>query len=257
MIDPGKRYVRWGISFLGAAIVVLVWHLATAVLELVGPLTLPAPWAVYQKYQQLEGLIWGNLGHTVQVAAVAFVLALVLALASAILLSANETLRQALMPLVIATNSVPRVSMAPLFIFYVGPFKSQFLLAAWIAFFPMLITTFEGLTNLDDDLEMLLDSINATTWQRYKWVRIPNALPFIFDGMKLGVTLSIVGTIVVEYVATGEGIGTLAALALGNYDTALGLAVVAVVGFLSVGVFFALFVVQSRIVHWKETSLYG
>jgi NitT/TauT family transport system permease protein len=75
--------------------------------------------------------------------------------------------------------------------------------------------------------------------------------------MKLGLTLSIVGTIVVEYVATGQGIGTLAALALGNFDTALGIAVVAVTGLVSVMAFFSMFVLQSRLVHWKESSLYG
>lgn len=252
-----NRYMRWLVSFLGAASVVVVWHIATAVLELVGPLTLPEPMAVYQRYRSVEGLIWLRLEHTIKVAAVAFLISLVIAVVAAILLSSNEKIERAFMPIVVATNSVPRVSMAPLFIFYVGPWESQYLLAAWIAFFPMLMTTFEGLSNIDEDLEMLLDSVNATTWQRYKWVRIPNALPFIFDGMKLGVTLALVGTIVVEYVATGEGIGTLAALALGNYDTALGIAVVAVVGFLSVAAFFSLFVIQSRLVHWKESSLYG
>jgi NitT/TauT family transport system permease protein len=257
MVDLGKWYVRWGLSLFGAASIVLVWHLGTATFELVGPLTLPEPISVYYKYQDVDTLIWDRLSHTLVVAGIAFLISLALAVAAAVLLSANDLLRKTFMPIVVATNSVPRVTLAPLFIFYVGPFMSQYLLAAWIAFFPMLVSTFQGLTELDDDLEMLLDQLDASTWQRYKWVRLPNALPFIFDGMKLGLTLSIVGTIVVEYVATGQGIGTLAALALGNFDTALGIAVVAVTGLVSVMAFFSMFVLQSRLVHWKESSLYG
>jgi NitT/TauT family transport system permease protein len=257
MVDMGKWYVRWTISLLGAASIVLVWHLGTATLELVGPLTLPEPVSVYQKYQAVNSLIWERLTHTLMVAGVAFVISLALAVAVAMVLSANDLLRKTFMPIVVATNSVPRVTLAPLFIFYVGPFTSQYMLAAWIAFFPMLVSTFEGLTEQEEDLEMLLDQLDASTWQRYKWIRLPNALPFIFDGMKLGLTLSIVGTIVVEYIATGKGIGTLAALALGNFDTALGIAVVAVTGLVSVIAFFSMFVLQSRLVHWKESSLYG
>lgn len=257
MVNFGKWYVRWMISLAGVTSIVLVWHLGTATFELVGPLTLPEPLAVYEKYQATSDLIWTRLSHTLQVAVIAFVVSLLLAVAAAIILSANEIFRKSFMPLVVATNSIPRVTLAPLFIFYFGPFSSQYLLAAWIAFFPMLVSTFEGLTNLDKDLEMLLDQVGASTWQRYKWVRLPKALPFIFDGMKLGLTLSIVGTIVVEYIATGQGIGTLAALALGNFDTALGIAVVAVTGLISVTAFFSMFVLQSRLVHWKESSLYG
>lgn len=257
MVNLGKWYYRWTISLMGAAAVVLVWHLGTATFDLVGPLTLPEPLSVYQKYQMTDHIIWKRLSHTLQVAGLAFIVSLLLAVTAAIILSANEKLRKTFMPLVVATNSVPRVTLAPLFIFYVGPFTSQYLLAAWIAFFPMLISTFEGLTNLDEDMEMLLDQLGASTWQRYQWVRLPNALPFIFDGMKLGLTLSIVGTIVVEYIATGQGIGTLAALALGQFDTALGISVVAVTGLVSVIAFFSMFVLQSRLVHWKESSLYG
>lgn len=257
MANVGKWYIRWTISVLGAASVILVWHLGTATFDLVGPLTLPEPFAVYQKYQAVSDLIWDRLWHTLQVAGIAFIVSFLLAVSAAIVLSANDVLRKSFMPLVIATNSVPRVTLAPLFIFYMGPSSSQYLLAAWIAFFPMLVSTFEGLVESNENMETLLDQLGASTWQRYKWVRLPNALPFIFDGLKLGLTLSIVGTIVVEYIATGEGIGTLAALALGNFDTALGIAVVAVTGFVSVLAFFSMFVLQSRLVHWKESSLYG
>jgi NitT/TauT family transport system permease protein len=123
----------------------------------------------------------------------------------------------------------------------------------------MVVNTMEGLESVDDDLMQLLDSLGASTVQEYRMVRIPNALPFIFDGLKIGVTLSVIGVITAEFILPQGGastIGGLALLSLMNYNTTLAFSVVILTGFASVTVFFLLFVLQDRLVHWKESSMF-
>lgn len=254
-LNKESRRVQIGISTAGTVLIVLAWHMVSDVFDLVTDLTLPGPVTIYTETMNVSSLIISNLIPTVQVSVVGFVAATVLGIGSAVVLTSNERVRNALMPLIVSGNSVPRVALAPVIIFYIGGFQAKYLVSAWIAFFPMLVNAMEGLGNLDDDFELLLDSLDATWWQEYRKVRFQNALPFLFDGMKIAVTLSIVGAVVGEYVAAEKGMGFLALFALRNLEIPLVFGIVGVMGLVSVAAFYTLFKLQNRIVHWRQTDL--
>jgi NitT/TauT family transport system permease protein len=111
------------------------------------------------------------------------------------------------------------------------------------------------MANLDEDLQLLQQSLGASIWQEYRYIRIPNALPFIFDGMKVAITLAIVGAVVGEFVAAQQGIGYLALFALKYHNIPLVFALVGIMGLVSVTAFTLLFVLQDRLVHWQDASI--
>lgn len=254
-LNKQSKTARVSVSAIGTFLVLVIWYIISDVLNLLTDTTLPGPVTIYLRTSEVWSLIMSNLIPTVKVSAVGFVTATVLGIGTAVVLTSNERLRTALMPLIISGNSVPRVSLAPVIIFYLGGFQAKYVVSAWIAFFPMLINAMEGLGNLDEDLELLLASLDATWWQEYRKVRFQNALPFLFDGMKIAVTLSIVGAVVGEYVAAEKGMGFLALFALRNLDIPLVFGVVGIMGFVSVAAFYTLFRLQDHFIHWSEAEL--
>lgn len=255
-VNKESRPARWGLSTAGMVSVFALWYIASDVLALVSPTALPSPVTVYEVTMQFQDLLFENILVTVERAGYGYVISVVLAVVLGVVLTAWDRAHQALMPLVLASNTVPRISLAPLIIFYAGDFNPHVLIAAWIAFFPMLVNIMEGLGDLDEDLENLLEAIDATTYQEYRYVRFPNALPFIFDGLKIGVTLAIVGAVVGEFVASETGVGFIALFAMTNYNIPLVFSVVGLMSLIAVAAFFTLYLVQDKLVHWREAALF-
>ena len=251
-----SRATRWGLSTGGVVVTFVAWYLIADVFNLVGDLALPSPVAVAEITVEAQDILFMSLVTTLERAATGYVAAVLLALVLAVVLTANERIRQALMPLILGANTVPRVSIAPLIVFYLGDFSPHALIAGWVAFFPILINAMEGFGNLDEQIEDLLDALDATTYQEYRYVRLPNALPFIFDGLKVGVSLAIVGAIVGEFVSATEGIGFLALFAMKNYDIALVFSVIGLMAFVALGAFLTLYMLQDKLVHWREAALF-
>lgn len=253
-----RRRERLGLSLLGVVLFFLAWYTITDVLHVFAEVTLPSPFTVASEFQRVFDLIVSNYVPTLQAGLVGFAASLLLAILVSIPLTASERVHDAFMPVIVAGNSVPRVTLAPLIIFYVGVgLAANYLIAMWIAFFPLLINTVDGLANVDEDMEALLDVIGATTWQEYRYVRFVNALPSIFDGMKTGVSLAIIGAIVGEFVAAERGLGNLALIGLSNANLALVLAIVAIMGLTTTALIFGIYALQTRLVFWKDVSLFG
>lgn len=254
-LNPESRRDRWGLSVVGTACIFLAWYLVTAVLGVFSELILPSPVQVWESFYSTKSLILTNLWSTVLASAVGFVVAVTLGLGVAVLLTSNERLRKTFMPLILSGNSIPRVALAPLIIFYVGGFDAKYLISAWVAFFPMLVNAMEGLDGIDSDLENLTAALGATYWQELKWIRFHAALPFIFDGLRIAATLSILGAVVGEFVSSSEGMGYLALFALKSFNTSLVFAVVTIMGLFAAATFLLIFVVQNRVVHWRESNI--
>lgn len=254
-LNRESRKTQLSLSAAGTVLTLIVWYVVADVMSLFPDTTLPGPVAIYTRVMETSDIIVANIWPTLFAAAVGFSAAVVLGISVAVVLTASERLRNALMPIIVSGNSVPRLALAPVIIFYVGGFQAKYLISAWVAFFPMLVNAMEGLGDLSEDLDHLLKSLDASLYQEYRKVRFPNSLPFLFDGMKLTVTLAIVGAVVGEYIAADNGMGWLALFALRNLDIALVFGIVGIMGFISVTLFYLLFLLQSRLVHWTEASM--
>ena len=257
-----NRTTRWALSALGVALLLVLWQGATMVFAL-NPQYFPSPIQVVDELARIWPVILTLLPNTLAAASVGYVVALVLSIAVAIPLVANEKLLDALMPFIVGTNTVPRIAMTPLVIYWVsfvtlsGLALANYVMAVWVAFFPMLIAALDGFRNVDEATENMLDLYGATTLQEFKYVRFRKGLPFIFDGMKIGFILAMIGAVVGEFVSGTPGIGALAASAIGRTSISRAFAIVLVLGFISTGVVFSVYLVESRVIFWRESSIMG
>ncbi|MDS0222344.1 ABC transporter permease [Haloarcula sp. S1AR25-5A] len=256
------RLTRWALSGLGLVLLIAFWEAVTTVLSL-NPKYFPGPMGVVNELIRIWPAIVAALPNTLSAALVGFLLALALSIVIAIPLVASDRLLNALMPFVIGTNTVPRIAMTPLVIYWVSFYSvsmlylANYVMAVWVAFFPMLIAAIDGFRSIDEDTENMLEVYGATTWQEFKYVRFKNGLPFIFDGMKIGFVLAMIGAVVGEFVSGTFGIGSQAASAIGRTSIARAFAIVLVLGLISTGVVLIVYLIESKMIFWRESSIMG
>lgn len=166
---------------------------------------LPAPSKIFKALAVRFDLLWQNTGVTLEPIALGFAISLVSGLALGILIFYSPTLEKALYPLLIASRNVPLFTIAPLLVVWLGfDLWPKVALAVTIAFFPIVVNTYDGLRAIDPDLIHLMHTLQAGRWQTLKKVRLPGALPFIFSGVKLGLVYSVLGALFAEMVVGGQ-----------------------------------------------------
>ncbi|MFU1783803.1 ABC transporter permease [Haloarcula japonica] len=256
------RLTRWTLSAFGLVLLIAFWEAVTTVLSL-NPKYFPGPMGVVNELIRIWPAIVAALPNTLSAALVGYLLALALSIVIAIPLVASDRLLNALMPFIIGTNTVPRIAMTPLVIYWVSFYSvsmlylANYVMAVWVAFFPMLIAAIDGFRSIDEDTENMLEVYGATTWQEFKYVRFKNGLPFIFDGMKIGFVLAMIGAVVGEFVSGTFGIGSQAASAIGRTSIARAFAIVLVLGLISTGVVLIVYLIESKMIFWRESSIMG
>ena len=162
--------------------------------------------------------------HTLVTAAEVFggyALAVVVGVGLAILFSWFGVVDRFLMPLIVTLNMVPKIAMAPLFIVWLSfGIVPNMVIAFTICFFPILLTTARGLAEVEPELLDLVRALRATRLQIFRKIQLPNALPYVFSGMKIAVVLAVAGAIVGEFIGSAEGLGYLMLSVQGVLDTA-------------------------------------
>lgn len=166
---------------------------------------LPAPCQILGIIPARFGLIIENTGVTFVAIALGFAISLVSGVALGIVIFYSRTLERALYPLLIASRNVPLFAIAPLLVVWLGfGLPPKVAVAVLIAFFPIVVNTYDGLRVVDQDLVDLLRTLEARRWQILTKVRLPGALPFIASGVKLGLVYSVLGAVFAEMVVGGQ-----------------------------------------------------
>jgi NitT/TauT family transport system permease protein len=147
----------------------------------------------------------------------------------AIAITYSRTIREALYPLLVVFQIAPKFALAPLFIVWLGiGSSSRLAFALFITFFPITISTAAGLTHVDRYMVRLARSLTATEWQVFTTIRLPSALPHMFSGLKVGITLALIGVIVGEFITAQAGLGYLIIFLSSRAETASILAAIVV-----------------------------
>ncbi len=255
-----ERVPRWlSIPFF-VCVLLAVWHVAV-VLEVTSEFVLPPPASVLAELWSLLGnLLTGgyvaeNLWITAKEVLIGFLLAAVSGILLGVLVAETAFGRLVVMPFLVAVNAAPKVAFAPILVAGLGfGIWSKVALAAFIAFFPLLIDTAAGLAGVNADQAKLFRSMRAPALQTFLKLKLPNALPFVFAGLKTASVLSVVGAIVGEFLSGGGGLGELIRIA----GTQLSVArVFAFVTLLSVAgyLFYALVAwVERKVVFWRPAG---
>ena len=207
-------------------IVLLTLLLWTLLVRLGGYPTfiLPGPGDVYSKLALVlsDGLLWRHARITLTEIGGGLALGLSAATVLGYGMAKSRALERFLAPYIVASQSVPIVALAPLLVIWFGTGRlSKVLVCALTIFFPMLVNTIVGVRSVDPDLAALMRSLKATRWQTFAMLEVPSALPMLLGGLKVSVTLSVIGAVVGEFVAADRGLGFLINVARGNFDTPL------------------------------------
>ncbi|NLD34181.1 MAG: ABC transporter permease [Clostridiales bacterium] len=168
-----------------------------------------------------------------------------------ILIGWSKTIQKAVMPLFVMFNSIPMVAIAPILLIWMGyGLKTNILIAFLASFFPMVINTSAGLASVEDDLLDLVRYLNGSKWQTFWKIRLPSALPYIFSGLKICTTLSVMGVIVGELIASDSGLGYVIVNAQLMMDTPPMFASLIMMSLLGWGMFLIVSIVERLAMPW-------
>ncbi|HLI12053.1 MAG TPA: ABC transporter permease [Alphaproteobacteria bacterium] len=214
-----------------AAFVVIAWQLAVDIGH-VPSVILPSPLEVLRTIGEERRILLKHAIPTTSESALGFAIASLLGIVLAIMITYSQILKEALYPNLVFFQLIPKIALAPLFIIWLGiGIESRLAFSVFISFFPVVIATSAGFANVDPNMVRLCRAHMAKEWQIFLGVRLPFALPYIFSGMKVAMTLAIIGVIIGEFITAQAGLGYLIIFATSRADTAVSLAAIAVLCF--------------------------
>jgi len=219
---------------------------------------LPSPSQIIETLIERRELLLANLWPSLALTVLGFALSVVGGILVAVLITYSSVLRRSLYPIIVVSQVVPKISIAPLFIVWFGTgMMPSLLLAFLITFFPMTINSALGFRSIDEEIHLMARTFMGSPWQIFWKIRMPNALPHIFSGMKISITLAIIGVIVSEFVASQAGIGYLIKLAGGLLDTPLMMAAITVLSIAGLVLYGLIALVEQRSIYWQSSSDIG
>jgi NitT/TauT family transport system permease protein len=252
---------KWGIlqsywilvpaSFVFVAV---LWEAVRLVFQ-VPEYVLPSVGAVGAGIIEHRVLLFEHVQITLKSVLTGFVLAVGLGFPIAMAIAFSRVIDRLLYPLLVAGQAIPKIALAPIIIMWFGfGFQAHVAIAVTIAIFPVVINSALGLKSIDPDLVRLARSIGASPLGMLWKIRLPNALPNVFAGLKLGMTFAVIGAVVGEFIAGGGGLGYLVQLGTGQLRTVLAFASIVVLSALGVALFYAVEAVERLTIGWHPTS---
>jgi len=244
---------------------VLLGVLVVALLEVLSrvgaipPLILPAPSVIFHALYDglfLSKLLIGHILSTLGSTAAGFLIGMVLALVVASVLAVIPWFERICMPYIIALQTMPKIAIAPVLMLWFGyGLNSKLALVVAVAFFPMMLNFLSGLRVRDQDELDLMRSLGSTRWQIYRYIRIPNAMPFIFTGLHLGAIYSLLGATTAEFLGSSSGLGYVMLQQRAVFNTPGVFAILILLMIIGSALHMIMAALERRVVFWsQETS---
>jgi NitT/TauT family transport system permease protein len=234
----------------------VVWEAAVALLQ-VPHFILPPPSAVLQKAGSdlASGVILPHLWQTLQEILIGFAAAAVTGTGLGTAIALVPALRQTLYPFVVASQTIPKIAIAPLFIIWFGfGFAPKLLLVFLLSFFPIVVASIAGFKSVDPEIMDFARTTGAGGWKMFAKIRLPQALPDIFTGLKVGAALSATAAVVAEFVASDKGLGYLLLQYNGNLDTPMVFAIIVLLSLIGVAVYYVVEIIERFTIPWHVSQ---
>lgn len=242
------RLIVFPVGF--AVVTIALWQTLCGTLH-VPPILLPPPSAVWAVLRDNYGILLNETLPTLSESILGFVIASVLGVAIAVALTFSALIREALYPGIVMFQLIPKIALAPLFIVWLGVGETtSVVVAVFIAFFPIVVSSATGLVSAKPEVVQLCKSLTASDWQIFRMVRFPYALPHIFAGMKVGVTMVMIGVIVGEFITAQHGLGYIITFAAGAGETATVLAAIILLCVIGLCLYGAIGLAELLVLRW-------
>ena len=241
---------RWGPPLVLVGLVVLAWEAYVRIAGL-DPITLPPPSRVVGALWDFREAAAGHLVPTLVEAITGCAVSVVLAVATAVALDRWEPVRRAVEPLLVTSQTIPIVAIAPLFVIWFGfGLLPKVVIVVLVTFFPVTIALLDGFGRVDPDAMTLLRSLGASTQQTFRALRWPSALPSLFTGLRISVVYAVIGAIFGEYVGATSGLGIWMKLSQNSFRTDLVFAAILLTAIVSFALYLAVGVLERLVVPW-------
>jgi NitT/TauT family transport system permease protein len=251
-----------GLSMVGVVTaLVLIWQFVYSS-NMISTIILPSPAETWEEILFVgQNLVTGGymlteLGITIQEVIVGFALSTIFGIALGVIVGESRFGQKVIMPLLVLVNAMPKVAFAPVFIAWLGfGVSSKIVMAAFIAIFPVIVSTTAGMFSVDSLQLKLFRSMGASRWQTLIKLKFPAALPFVFAGLKTAAVFCVVGAIIGEFLGGGSGFGELVRIAATQIRIDRVFALILYLSLIGLALFWLVTWVQRRIVFWQSEDI--
>jgi NitT/TauT family transport system permease protein len=257
MSPTAKRYLPWFSTLVAVIVMVIIWKLVIAIFD-VSEFVLPQPEDVVSGMGDLinSNGFWTDVRVTLTETLVGFGIALVLGISLGTLLGRVVWLEQALRPVIVASQVVPKVALIPLFIIWFGfGMTSKIIIVALLSFFPILLNVILGVRSVDTGQRDVMRSLNASRWQTFRRLEYPSTLPYILAGMEVGIVFAVVGAVVGEYLGGDQGLGYRIVTSLNNLEAETLFAVILVLTIFGFLLYLAVVALKRFLIPWHDSAI--
>ncbi len=244
----------WSRPLIFLMLLVVGWDLAIRIFH-IPPYQVPAPKDVlivlWQDWPKLLAEAWPTTVATVE----GFILSALFGIPMAMLIVGSRTVESYVYPLLVFSQSIPKIAIAPLFVVWFGFGMMPKVLSAFLlGFFPVVVSAVQGFKSVEPDMLDLARAMEANRLQIFRIIRLPHALPAIFSGLKVSVTLAVVGAVVGEFVGSNSGLGFVLQRSIGNFELPTMFAALVLLSLIGVILFWIVDVIERLAIPWHASQ---
>lgn len=248
---------RWVLPALLLAILIGLWQIAASTGAIAEALSLedflvPSPAEIASSLWDNRSLLAENAWVTLREIVLGIACALAVGSGFAVLMHRWRVLRDAAYPLIVASQTIPIVVIAPILVVWFGyGITPKIVIVALVCFFPITVAVLDGLRSVDPEAVKLMRSLDASRWQRFRRVEAPSALPNLFTGAKIAVVIAPIGAVFAEWAGSSSGLGHLIQSDTANFEVARQFATVVVLSAMALALMALTVLVERRVVRWR------
>jgi NitT/TauT family transport system permease protein len=253
-----KPLADWFRRRMGAivvfALLFLLWEFGVRLLGIKEYL-LPPPTKVWSEFLKRFDIVMGGAWVTTTEILAGYLLAVVVSVPLALSIAYSRFMEQAIYPVIVFLQIIPKIAIAPLFIIWFGfGFTPKLLLVFLLSFFPIVVSSIVGFKSVDPDVMDFARTTGASGWRLFLKIRLPQALPHIFTGLKVGAALSATAAVVAEFVASDKGLGYLLLQYNGQLETPMVFAIVVLLSLIGLAVYYAVEIIERLAIPWHVSQ---
>lgn len=251
--DPSRATpsIQW--SFLFFLCILVLWQLILPVLKIPSYL-LPTPLEVLREFQIRGAFIFANFLPTFYETMLGFLIGAVVGVLSGLGIVYSRILWVTIYPSLVVIGSIPRIAIAPLILIWLGidSIWSKVTIAFLVAFFPMVVNSVVGLSQIEGEMLDLAKTMGMKPWTEFRKIRLPNSIPYLFAGFKASIALAVIGAVVAEFVSGQQGLGYVIIIGNNNLNAALIFASITVLSVMSLGLFGLIVGLEKVLMPWRR-----
>jgi NitT/TauT family transport system permease protein len=243
--------LKWSVLFF--VCLVILWQIFVPVLGIPSYL-LPTPWGIVQEFGKRGGLILTHFLPTFLETILGFLVGVVVGVGSGVGIVYSRILWVTVYPSLVVIGSIPRIAVAPLILIWLGidSIWSKVVIAFLVAFFPMVVNSVAGFSQIEADMLDLARTMGMSKWTEFRKIRLPNSVPYLFAGFKASIALAVIGAVVAEFVAGQRGLGYLIIIGNNELNAALIFASIVVLSAMSLGLFGIIVGLEKKLMPWRR-----